>query len=151
MKVLVFASICICLLNTTAGLKCYECDDYIYKYTHGNYEDDFGDYKGVACDQTNKTTECDPSYEFCITYEDVECETNPLGFTKRCDWEQHCKSAGTHQLLSDSGQPWSVITCCQDDLCNKDTILPSSQNQLSSHSLFYALFSSLLSSVLIWI
>ena len=157
MKALVLVSIFVCLLNTTSGLKCYKCDDYILSYaTHGKYQNGFSDYGGESCDVTNKTTECHPSDKFCLTYHDIDHETNPFCFAKGCAWLKLCESVETEEIVHPTTDEKVQVSCCQDDLCNspkqnENINFPSSDNQLSNQScLFYALFSSFFSTLLFW-
>ena len=141
MKAIVFVLIFIYLGNITAWLHCYECDDSLT-------------YSDEDCRTTNKTTYCHPDTEFCITIvrphnkKLVDCKNEEFCVEKGCNIVEgsFCTSVGTHEIYYDSDDEPSVLTCCEGDLCNKDTILPSSQNKLSSQSsLFYALVSSFLS------
>ena len=141
MKAIVFVLIFIYLVNITAGLHCYECDDNLT-------------YSDEVCKTTNKTTHClYPDTEFCLTIvrpyskKLVNCVNEESCVEKSCNmFESFCKSVGTREIYYSSDDEPSVLTCCKGDLCNKDTILPSSQNKLSiQSSLFYALVSSFLS------
>ena len=154
MKVIVFLSVSIWLLNITAGLKCYDCNDVVFideYYFNGDENGYQYSVNAELCSKTNKTIECDPRYKFCFTYV-YDCETNPPCTFRRCDLDKDCQSVGTHEPLWGTG----TLTCCQGDLCNspeqsKNIDLPSSHNKLTKQiCLFHALFSSVLSSVLIW-
>ena len=107
MRVLLFVCIIICLLSTTSELKCYACDDYYndyYEYPNLSFQQ--------TCEITNKTTECH-SYNnnFCVTFEYPYC------IKTGCDFDQECKSVGTHEIVDPNGRK-VTFTCCQGDLCN---------------------------------
>ena len=140
MKVLVFVSIFIGLSNITSGLKCYQCNDYVYHATHGKSQHVFGDYEGQSCDVINKTEECLPSEKFCLTYHDIDYESDDLvvtglSFAKGCDREKLCESVESHVILHPITYEKVQAGCCQGDLCNgpeqqsKDINLPSSHNK----------------------
>jgi len=151
MKVLVFVSIFIHFLNTTAGLECYRCDDYASYYVN---DDDGSGHVSMSCGQWNETTTCDRGSKFCLTYEFLDsdnCNTE-VCFQMDCDWLDVCKSVGTRKMRHPLSHMEKVeVTCCQGDMCNSPgqsgINLPSSHNNRSNQNcLFYALFSSFLSS-----
>ena len=136
MKVLVLVAILTCLLNKTAGLKCYACDLN----------------NGVRfCDETKITVSCPLGNIFCLTYKFNECDN--ICFENGCDYLEGGKSAGNH----DTEHPFTgqkvEVDCCEGDLCNnpeKHFNLPSNRSKLTNQScLFYVLFSSILSSVFV--
>ena len=143
MKVLVFVTTFIYLLNTTTGLHCYECDDYMY-YHHIRYSEYYGnDYQ--VCDGTNETIWCQRKCKFCSTFEYLSVENKHLWFQKSCDWMHVCKSVGVFKTEHPSTGTDMLVSCCQSDLCNGpeqfvNINLPSSHNKLSNQNrLFYAL------------
>ena len=146
MKVTVIVSILICLLNTTAGLTCYKCNDFDYYVTN---------YGIMSCDQWNETTSCHRSSKFCLTYEfldDDKCDAE-VCIEKDCDWFNVCESVGTHRMEHPLTREKVEVSCCQGDLCNRQSEninSPSSHNKLPNQNyLFYALFSSFFSSVFV--
>ena len=143
MKVIVLVFIFIYFLNITAGLQCYKCSDD---------EQDF-------CHNANKTTTCKRKQKFCTTIvaqadETLNCGNEEFCNIKNCDWAHYCDSVGTYkfndQSLRVDDNETFVVSCCQDDLCNKAGTLLSSQNRLSNQSsLRYVLLSSLLALLLV--
>ena len=149
MKALVLVSIFVCLLNITAGLNCYKCND------NDQYGHMYPDYRDMSCGQSNTITECYPSSRFCLTYEFKDCDNSDVCFERGCDWLQVCKSVGTHEVIHPLSHETVEVACCQGDLCNsrdksENSNLPSSYNKLSNKIYFFcALFSSILSSVFV--
>ncbi|CAF3661527.1 unnamed protein product [Rotaria socialis] len=96
------------------ALSCYQCS---MKYSN------------VECNSYNSTsaTECQPTFDTCVTIVVKPDILNQLLITKYCTKRKACE----HQLNyihsltpcrpNDEGRSWGCVTCCGErDLCNYD-------------------------------
>jgi len=96
------------------GLLCYQCS---MKYSN------------EECNSNNSTyvTECQPTFDTCVTIVLKPAILNQLLITKSCTKSKACERQlnYTHSLTpcrpNDEGRSWGCVTCCGDkDLCNYD-------------------------------
>ena len=107
MKVLLLGFMLVCLLYATEGLECRECDD----------DSDYS-YSNSTCDQnSNKTTRCFRSENFCVTYK-LDCGENAACYERDCDYLGLCKSVETREIFHPVFEEKITFNCCQGDLCN---------------------------------
>ena len=142
MKLLLFAFILAILLNATEGLVCRKCNDDFQYYDPDNI---FGT---EPCDQnSNKTTWCSDSENFCVTYKFEPQYGDSPCYKNDCDYLRLCESVGTQEVFYLKEKV--TVDCCQSDLCNdqKTGELPMNVgtsmglNKISNHiCLFYVVF-----------
>ena len=127
--ILVYSVLFFIFINSTTGLKCYECDDYT---------------SGFECNITTSFTNCHKKYDLCATYyykNDkrlyYSCGQTDLCIQKRCAIHtiDYCRGAGTFEVIDHVHKKEFTVVCCKGDLCNR----PSSAQYLN-HNVFTFLF-----------
>ncbi|CAF4040514.1 unnamed protein product [Adineta steineri] len=111
---LIFVLLLIINLQKIEGLSCYQCS---MRYTN------------EECNSKNSTyaTECQPTFDTCLTIVQRPAILNQLLITKYCTKRKACEKQlnYTHSIApcrpNDERRSWSCATCCGDrDLCNYD-------------------------------
>ena len=131
--IFVFSVLVFNFVSRSAGLMCYECNDYIPEF---------------ECNQTTSFSKCHKKYEFCATYyykNDEQlyfhCEDREYCIQKRCarPLNDHCKASGTFEGVDYDGEHFTV-DCCKGDLCNR----PSSSHYFNHKILVFTFLLNIL-------
>ena len=145
----IFTVSIISFISSSAGLKCYHCDDI---YTDGTTGCSSNDAVVEVCKKRVHSAK-NPGKWFCVTvtinsgaapdprsHQYKTCGDEERCTQKGCSYRRHkrCEEAGTYELAKSYGN--FTVSCCEGDLCNTYSSAQACRNNLLYCGLFFSLF-----------
>ena len=131
--VAIFAGYIICIISSSSGLKCHECNDVLFDHENA-----------TVCSSNPAVQVCNEDEHFCATatfkndQTFIHCGENDYCIMKACEGTDYCKEEGTFEH-----QQWYAnlsVECCRGEFCNSFSSAHVNKNYFRCYCLYLCLF-----------